>query len=811
MKKYINLCCLTLSLAALSGTGKDVLAQTSMGYSGIFGIVIDSISREPLEFTTLKVLSSDKAAIKTGFTGPDGSFIFSGINPGHYSLVATTVGYQTKAVSFRLDVEGDTILNIGTLPLQPEIAGLKEIVVKGTKPVIRQEADRILYDIQADPDSKMINLLGMMRKVPYLSVDSDENILLKGSNSYRILINGKSSGMIEHNYKEVLRGMPASSIQRIEVITIPPANYEAEGLAGIINIITIKKIADSYSGSLSLSEGFPAGGPGIGGSLHTKLGKTSASVLFGGNKYSIPQTDQSFRRLTSGESVSSLLFDKTRQSNSSSGYAGIEVAYEVNPLNLISGHFNLNRNRSSERNTLDATAFDTDVISQYFMKGISKGKGSGTDLGFSYQKGFKADKNRLLTTSYKYYRNARDLGSDFTFENKKNAFNPDYQQDNRTGSSEQTFQIDYFHPSEKVTIESGIKSILRRNQSDYRHLSFDELTQGFELEPLFSNKFINKQTVLSAYNSYQFLLNSWSIKAGVRLEHTSTSIDFISTESEVRQRYLNLIPSVAVNRKIGESGNITLGYSKRIKRPGIQKLNPFIDRSNPAVESSGNPNLRPVLSNRFQLGYGTNGRVTLNVGIDYTFVKNIDQRIYTFDPDANITRASLANTGKATAIDQSVYVNFPINKQINISLNATGSYIKLQGEVSNELVENHWYVYYINLTNGYRLPNLWRINGSLNVVGPSIVSLQSSTNAMVSCSFSLSKELIKEKLSAAASVSNPFSKYRMNKVELTGRDFEEYSSSKDYFRAFSISLSYNFGKLKQVTRRSKRGIKNDDL
>ncbi|MCD8540704.1 MAG: hypothetical protein LRY55_13750 [Leadbetterella sp.] len=223
-------------------------------------------------------LLKDQKAVKGDYTKTDGSFTFSGLNPSRYEVQLTAVGYRTHTLPAEIT---DHSLDLGKITLRENTAGLQEVKVTAAKPIVQQEADRILYDTQADPESKVFNALEMMRKVPHLSLDAEDNILLKGNGDFKILINGRPSGMIERNYKDVLRSMPASSIQRIEVITTPPSRYDAEGLSGIINIITNKRIDNGYTGNLNTSWRYPVGGPGTGGSLSARLGKWGLSA-FGG-------------------------------------------------------------------------------------------------------------------------------------------------------------------------------------------------------------------------------------------------------------------------------------------------------------------------------------------------------------------------------------------------------------------------------------------------------------------------------------------------------------------------------------------------
>ncbi|RZK34065.1 MAG: TonB-dependent receptor, partial [Pedobacter sp.] len=220
---------------------------------------------------------------------------------------------------------------------------LKSVSITADRPLIKQEIDRISYDVKADPESKVNNVLEMMRKVPMLSVDGDDNIQLQGNSNYKILVNGRPSGMMERNPKDILKSMPASSIERIEVITTPPAKYDGEGLVGIINIITFKKADNGTNGTVNLSERFPVGGPTMGGSFTAKLGKFGIATNAGGSLNSSPLLDNTNSRITLNNPTNLWQYGSRDQSGKS-GYAGAELSYEIDSLNLISAQINYNAN-----------------------------------------------------------------------------------------------------------------------------------------------------------------------------------------------------------------------------------------------------------------------------------------------------------------------------------------------------------------------------------------------------------------------------------------------------------------------------------
>lgn len=774
----------------------------------VSGRVVDSVSKTPLDYATVNLKSGDNKPVKVALTALDGSFYFSEVPMDAYSISVASLGYATKLVKFKL---GDRLKHdLGTIGLGQSTNNLKEISITAERPVIKQEVDRLTYDLQADPESKVSNVLEMMRKVPLLTVDADDNILLKGNASYKILINGKPSSMVERNPKDILRSMPASSIEKIEVITTPPAKYDGEGLTGIINIITNKKIADGYNASLNFNTRFPVGGPGIGTSFTVKAGKFGVSGYGGGNLHNSPATVSSNSRITSGINSTRLVQNGRRESESMNGYFGADLSFELDTLNLISGQININGNQSDGiHNQLSLLNQREVLLQRYDLTNNNEGSGDGFDAALNYQLGFKADKNRLLTISYRYYGFSFGQFNTLDASNTLNFNTPGYKQNNKSSSSEQTFQVDYVHPVKKFTIEAGVKGILRTNKSDFQYQSFNSQSQLYEIDPERTNNFNNTQNVFGAYNTYQYNMKDWGFKAGIRLEQTIIDADFISGGTQVEKEYLNLIPSVSINRKFKDMSSLNFGYTTRMQRPSIYRLNPFVDRSNPSFVTKGNPNLRPTIGNLLQLNYSKAKKGSLNVGLNYMFIDDLIMPFSTLDPVTNTTITTYDNTGKAQLAGFEINFNYPITKRWNYSLNGRLNYGWVEGIVDNVLVKNEGLMSGMHTSTGYKFEKGWAINASLNYNGRNI-SLQGRSNDFFGTSFSLNKE-IKGKLTLSAAANNPFDKY-MEMVYLTeGIDFIQESYNQNYLRSFTLSLNYRFGSLKEGIKKNKRGIRNDDV
>ncbi|WP_229365803.1 outer membrane beta-barrel family protein [Fibrisoma montanum] len=790
--------------------GFSSLAQ-SPARGKITGTVVDSVDNKVRDYITVNLLNEQKVTVKVDFTKTDGSFMLDRLKPGNYMLVAVGVGYKPKMIPVNLSDTARLTVNLGTIDIAPTVIGLQEVKVTAIKPIVKQEVDRITYDMQADPENKVFNALEMMRKVPLLSVDADNNVYLKGNADFRILINGRPSSMMERNYRDVLRSMPASSIERIEVITTPPAKYDAEGLAGIINIITRKTVDNGYNGTINLSERFPVGGPGVGGTVSAKFGKLGMTLMTGGNQYRTPSISTFSERDTRNLNPSLLFQNGTTRSNNYSGYLGYEISYEIDTLNLVSAQFNINGSRGRgfvfQNSLLNANA---EPIEQYELANTSRDQGRGMDAAFNYQRSAKVDKNRLLTISYRYFGYTNNQKANVDITERINFDLPDYRQFNDQQFSEQTVQVDYVYPVKKLNVEAGLKAIMRDNRSDFLFESFDQEANTFDPDPARSNRFTNTQNVLVAYNTYQYTFKKWGLKAGARIEQTMVKVDFISTDSKVDQNYFNVIPSIAINRKLKKNAGFNLGYTQRIQRPGIYQLNPFVDRSNPNFERSGNPTLRPAFVNDFQLGFNTSKKGSVNVGAGYTNFRDMIMPVAVFNPETNITRATFGNTGRARLFMLMLNINYPINKYWNFSLNSRVAHGRVSGVVDGQVVSNQGIMYQANVSTGYKLPKGWRVNGNLTMVGPNI-NIQGTTNAMVSSSFSASKDMFKDKLALSAAFNNPFTRFRDARRETFGPNFNQLDIRRDYFRSFNLSLNYKFGKLKEAIKKNKRGIRNDDV
>jgi len=775
---------------------QSVKAQSTPFYFSVKGKIVDSLSKRAAGWATIFIRNEVDETIGSSISDSTGSFVLTRIPKGAYNLQVINIGYAYKVIPLTLQDTLARYVDIGTLFINSGANHLKEVEVTGSKPLVKQEIDRLVYDVQADPDSRSSNVLEIMRKVPFVSLDAEENILLKNNASFKIFINDKPSGMLEHNAKEVLRSMPASTIEKIQVITNPPAKYDAEGFAGIINIITSKQAANGYKGTLNLNENLPAGGPGAGASISFKASKLVVSVFSGGSLFRTPTTTSFLFRNATGSNPTTLSQQGSRRSKGRTGYLGADLSYEINNVQLLSAQVNVSARKNSEfafqQSELNGAG---ELLQGYQLQNDYNNPSNNVDLTLNYQVGSNAKKGKAFTFSYRYANYEDNSHNTLKFTERSNYPYSDFFQENQAGANEHTLQVDYIDKFNKWDLESGAKTILRNNSSYYNYTTTAYVSNDFSLS----------QNVLSAYTSLAFTNKNWGLKGGLRAEQT-----FVGGDAS--QEYLHIVPSIAFGLKLKGDNNLNAGFSQRLKRPGINRLNPFVDRSNPNIESSGNPALRPSIINNLSLGYNRNGRFSVNIGLGYSFFNNLDFRIYTYDPATATTKSTYANIGKGNAFITDLYLDYKVTKDLNLNVNGNLTYlnIKAMGEVlpaTEGLYRN------FTVSGGYRPLPVWRLSANLNIIGKMTVSrsFQSITQGQVNTSFSSSHALIKDKLDISLTLNNPFRKFRTIETRITGSDFYELNNNQYYLRAYKFSLNYYFGRLKDDVRKTKRGIKNDDL
>jgi len=777
--------------------------------NSVKGNLIDSTSKQGIGFATISIKNSSSTVVKSIATKENGTFLLEKLDAGRYTITVIHAGYNAKTIPVTLTHNNN--LNLGNVLLSARVNQLADVVIGGAKPLVKKEIDGLSYNIQADPDSKTNNMLEMMRKIPMISTDGDDNLLLRGSTSFKVLINGRSSGLMATSPRDALQGIPASSILKVEVFTTPPAKYDSEGLTGIINIVTNKKIDQGYNGSIQ-SYFNSRLGKGFSGFFTLKMGKLGINGNSSNQYYHFLGTEVNNNRVGLGANLFRIEQQGVNNKNNNSGsYGGksVEVSYEIDSLNLLTGSVSfddINRNQNGNQHFKIFDQFGN-LTQAYLLNNYDLTENKSKDAGINYQHGFKNNKERLLTLSYLYSSSDNEVANTNKAINRINYNNDDLSQLNTSGSEEQTFQLDYVHPFNNVKIESGAKLITRDYYSDFEFRNIDPLNGN--LNSLATNQYNYTQNVYGVYNSYQYKLKTWGIKAGLRLERTVNDANFITQASKLHQTYDKLVPTVVIQNSFGSASYISFGYTQRIQRPGIAQLNPFVNKSNPLFYTSGNPDLLPVVNHNFELNYSNLKKGALNASLNYSFSKNTIQNVIVLGADL-INRSTLANIGKNDNLGFDLSINYPITKKLSTNLNGRIAYVWTSGEVNGKAYSNQGFQANISNLITYNIAAGWRISYNINANTPA-VTLQGRSAPYFFTTTRLFKEFFNKKLTAQVAVYNPFRQYAHWASTINALDFKQTSDTRIYLRGMFLTATYRFGKLKESVKKNKRGVTNDDI
>ena len=768
--------------------------------------------KDGLPYATISVAesSSPNVSFKKLATKEDGTF-YTTLEKGKYLLTFNFVGMDEVVESIDL-TQSDKTFDMGVISMMESSTQLDELSVTAQRPLVKVEIDKLTYNAKDDPESSTSNVLDLLRKVPLITVDGDDEIQLKGSSNFKIYINGKPSNMVSNNPSQVLKSMPANSVKDVEVITDPGAKYDAEGVGGIINIVTDKRVDDGYSGSVG-ANGDTFGGYGGNAYLATKYGKFGFSGNAGYFYHNRPESESNFIRDEFVPSPNKLIQNGSSRSNGGGLFLSGAMSYEPDTLNL----FNISASRfGGEFKSLSSMMANSEGIRPYAYStnNNSIGNFGGIDLSTDYQRSFKK-KGEILTLSYRFEKNPNDSEFSSDYDNVEGDF---YYEDgyklkssNKAGGQEHTVQIDYVNPlSKKHNIETGLKYIFRDNSSRADNTYFDVSDGAWKQDLDRINDLDHKQNITSGYAGYDFKTEKVGFKLGLRGEHTQQEIHFISNSSDsIKTNFFDLIPSVTVSYQLGMTRNIRAGYNMRISRPGIWYLNPYINNMDPNNISYGEPNLDSEQQHNFNINYGSfTQKINFNATLTYSFAQNAVSAKSFIDEDG-VTNNTYANIGKNQTVGTNIYASWTPTTSIRTYLNGGMNYTDIKSNDGSGLNNSGFSGRaYGGLT--YTLPYDIRlgVNGGLFM---NRIQLQTVQSPFYYYSFSLMKSLFNKKLDLTLNAQDIFSKYREISSTTTGAGFRQKSISMNPVRNLRISATYRFGNLKTSMKRVQRGITNEDV
>lgn len=799
------------------------------------GILLDSLTQEGEPYATIKIVKKEAPAkaLKMLVTDMKGQFQEKVPGTGNFVMTITSVGRTPIVKDFSVKA-GEKLVDFGTLYIVDASNELGQVEIVAQKPLVKADIDKIEYNVQDDPDAQSNSVLEMLRKVPLVTVDGEDNIQVNGSSSFKVYVNGKPNNMMSNNPTEVLKSMPANSIKHIEVITNPGPKYDAEGVGGILNIVTVGSGLEGYTATFSANVSNRGAGGGAFGTI--KSGKLTVGARYNYNYNDQPRNYSSGSQHVTPEAVtensSNLDYDGSNKGHGSFQSGSMEASYEIDTLRLVTMSFGLWGGGNKSNGSTDYIATFPENINAapiYSYSAFNRSKSSwySIDGGIDYQRLFKV-KDRMLTFSYKI--NTRPQTSDsYTEYEIDNGYNPDWadylnrlknQHNDEQNTTEHTFQADYTTPIGKLhTLEAGAKYILRNNSSEDDRFDADD-TGKYEYNKDQSSHYKHLNDIIAAYLGYGLKVKRLSGRLGLRYEHTIQDVKYLVGRGEdFTKNFDDVVPSASIGYKLTDMSNLRLGYNMRIYRPGIWSLNPYLNDTDPSYISQGNPKLDSEKSHAFNLSYSNfTQKFNINISARYSFTNNSIENVTRLMPDTEIEGlknptgkdvlySTYANIGKTRYASVNGYVNWNATPRTRIYMNMSGNYSYLEG--SEGMRNDGWSLFAYGGAQ-QTLPHDWRI--SLNVFGQTPwIMLQGKGSSFFDYGLSVNKSFLDKRLTLSAFASNFFKKYMDQSSTTEGSGFIRESNYKYSRQRFGISVSYRIGELKASVKKAARTISNDDV
>lgn len=807
MKKIIPI--LIFVLTAMSTTG---FAQQVKGK--INGSVTD-VNTKTIESANITLLrAKDSSLVKISASDKAGNFSFENINEGKYLVSISAVAHQ---VAFSNVVElsaSNTLITLPATRLLAKSKTLSAVTVSVKRPMIEQRPGMTVLNVDASPTNAGQNALELLEKSPGVSIDNDGNISLKGKQGVLVLLDGKPTYMSPTDLAAFLKNMQSSNLDQIEIITNPPAKYDAAGNSGIINIKTKKGNIKGMNGSANAgyTQGYYSrfnAGTNL-NYRNNKLnvfGGVNAGTYEGYNRLNIVRKFYGVDHKTlagMGDQISMTHFKGEYQSVK----AGVDYYFSKKDVAgfVVNGNFNVHQqDPNSNSNVTDERG---SVLYKLRSDVYNKSNSQNLSANTNYKHTFDSTGRELsIDADYAYYNNRSNNNlntQSFNAENVKNG-----ETVSLAGTIPSLIKIysakaDYIHPfTSGIRLESGIKTsfVNTDNQVEYLRNSGN----GWSLDNR-SNHFIYKENINAAYAIVSKKLKKWDLTAGLRLENTASKGRQIKNDSTFNRNYTNLFPNVGVGYAAGIKNQVNLSYSRRIARPDYDALNPFVYFIDSLTYSQGNPYLQPQFTNNFELSHTYNKFLTTT--INYTQTNDIITQLLKQDTEKKTTYQTRENFSSMKQFGVAVMANIPIKKWWNANIYTNVFNNRYAGTYQSDAVNISTTSVMSNITNSFTLGKGWNaeVSGWYRSKGVEGLIL---ANPMGAVNSAISKQLIKKKGTLKFGVRD-----MLNTQQFSG--YAKYSdvdvlvkNTRDS-RQYNLTFTYRFGKSNIPSERRKTGGANDE-
>ncbi|SKA10291.1 TonB-dependent receptor [Sediminibacterium ginsengisoli] len=769
-----------------------------------------SAAQKPVEAASVGLLrAKDSAVVKMAVSDKAGLYKVENVNPGKYLLVVQAVGYAKQySGSFEL-AAGSTSYTAPEVQLKAAEKDLQSVTVTSKKPFIEQKLDKTVINVDASPTNASASILDILEKSPGISVDKDGNISLKGKQGVMVMMDGKPTYLSGQDLANMLKSMPGNNLEQIEIMTNPPAKFDASGNSGVINIKIKKNKIQGFNGSVNTGYGQGVYAKATNSlNLNYRNGKFN---FFGNGSQNYNKgfgelsIKRNFRDAATGNILSN--FDQAARNDrefSSYNYkAGVD--YYMNQKTTLGVVVNGFINKGSEftRNTTLINDNNGMLVTRTQSTNNVHLDFKNLGLNFNLRHVFDSAGTELTADAdYVHYSNLNTqyLNSSF-FDNAGLPKANDELLRGLIPSSISIYsgKVDFSTKLKgDVKFEAGVKSSYVETDNDAGYANWNG--SQYVTDVIRSNHFLYKENINAGYINFGKQLNKkWAAQLGLRTENTNIKGNQLTTGQTFKRDYTQVFPTLYIGYTLNEKNQFAISYGRRIDRPNYQDLNPFMYFLDKYTYQVGNPYLNPQFSHNIELSHSFNG--FLNTSLNYSATNDIIQDVFEQVDSTTTTYVKKSNIAKRQNFGISVSAGFPVTKWWRTNLYMNGNYNKFKGLVNGGQVEVDGSNFVANMQNMFTFSKGWggEISGfyrSRSVEGVLVANEMGAVNVAVS------KQVLKNKGSLKLIVrdalyTQKFSGYsRYQNVDLTLRQIRDS-------RVVTLNFTYRFGKGKITQPRKK--------
>lgn len=769
------------------------------------GIVIDKITKQPLEFVSVELQYAKDSSLRKGMlTDKLGKFVFTNLNSGKYLLTLSYIGYDVTKTREVFIAEGQQAVNLGNLELENTATKLNEVVVSSTKKTLNASIDRKVYNVDKDIMSKSGAASDILKNVPSVEVDIDGGVSLRGSSNVMILINGKVSPLMGKSRAEVLQSLPANSIERIEVITNPSARFRPDGTSGIINIVLKKNARLGWNGSLTANAG---NSDRYNGSLLLnynpgKLNLFGSLSLRKDHRLRSNIIDRTYFD-TTGKTMSFYNEVNNSKMRPVSTVANLGVTYNLNDKNSlgISGSY---YDRSlTKHDVVNKFTFNPQqvLIENYDRLRLDPEVETQTNYTAFYEHKFKKEDHEIRM---EFNKSKSDETEDNQYKNiYKLPALPSYVERTliKQKANENQLTLDYTLPiNENSKLEAGYDGSFNKMDFDFFGSFYDTLQNKFIEDAVKTNRFLYEEKIQALYTTYEQRFKKFGFQFGLRGEQVNIKGNLVTIDSFIKNDYFKVYPTLHLSYALKSKNEIQLNYSRRINRPDADELNPFPEYRDPRNLQAGNPKLLPEIINSVEFGYKWEHK-------NFSFVPSLYYRYRTngfTEVIRPINDSTLLTTSENLAKDQAAGMElifsattgkFTSNLSSNIFYNQIDA-SNLGYSKSKAIV-----AFSANLNSSYSLSKNNMVQFSTNFRSARLTP-QGKVFARYISNIGMRQDFLKKKATVTITVSDLFASGK-DKREFNSVYFNQYSVGRRDTRIIYIGASYRFGKVKKAPKDEK--------